>query len=42
MSEYKEVGIEDILSVVKKRKGRRDTKIIQKHMIMLKLNTETN
>ena len=30
MSEYKEVGIEDLISVVKKRKGRRDTKIIQK------------
>ena len=30
MSEYKEVGIEDIISVVKKKKGRRDTKIIQK------------
>ena len=30
MSEYKEVGIEDIISTVKKQKGRRDTKIIQK------------
>ena len=30
MSEYKEVGIEDIISVVKKQKGRRDTKIIQR------------
>ena len=30
MSEYKEVGIEDIISTVKKQKGRRDVKIIQK------------
>ena len=30
MSEYKEVGIEDLISTVKKQKGRRDTKIIQK------------
>ena len=30
MSEYKEVGIEDIISTVKKQKGRRDIKIIQK------------
>lgn len=30
MSEYKDVGIEDIISTVKKQKGRRDTKIIQK------------
>lgn len=30
MSEYKEVGIEDVISVVKKKRGRRDTKIIQK------------
>ena len=30
MSEYKEGGIEDIISVVKKQKGRRDTKIIQR------------
>ena len=30
MSEYKEVGIEDVINVVKKKKGRRDTKIIQK------------
>ena len=30
MSEYKDVGIEDIIAVVKKKKGRRDTKIIQK------------
>lgn len=30
MSEYKEVGIEDTISTVKKQKGRRDIKIIQK------------
>ncbi len=30
MSEYKEVGIEDVISTVKKQKGRRDIKIIQK------------
>ena len=30
MSEYKEIGIEDVISTVKKQKGRRDVKIIQK------------
>ena len=30
MSEYKDVGIEDIVSVIKKRKGRRDIKLVQK------------
>ncbi len=30
MSEYKKVEIEDVISIVKKQKGRRDTKIIQK------------
>ena len=30
MSEYKEVTIEDLISVVKKKKGRRDTKLIQR------------
>ena len=30
MSEYKEVTIDDILAVIKKKKGRRDLKIVQK------------
>ena len=30
MSEYKEVTIDDILAVIKKKKGRRDIKIVQK------------
>ena len=30
MSEYKDVGIEDVISVVKKKKGRRDIKLIQR------------
>ena len=30
MSEYKDVGIEDVIAVVKKKKGKRDTKIIQR------------
>ena len=30
MSEYKEVVIDDIISVVKKKKGKRDTQLIQK------------
>ena len=30
MSEYKDVGIEDVILVVKKKKGKRDTKLIQR------------